>query len=95
MASSAVALARLVDQPCALESGGDVPADEGQELLVCLGVPEVLPVALHDEGAERLPLGLEGHAEPAHRLLADQDDLAPRGQSPPVGGRQEHRPSGP
>ena len=88
-----VALTGLVDQAGALEGGGDVPPDEGQKLLVRLGMRRLLPVALNDDGPEGLVLRLQRDAEPGHRLLADHDDLAACGQPAPLIVREQHRPT--
>ena len=66
-----VALSGLVDQPRAFERRCDMAADELEQLLVRLGMAKVLAVALDDQSAERLPLGLEGNAEPVDGELAD------------------------
>ena len=60
-------------------------ADVRQQLLVLVRVADALGVALHHEDAKRLPVGLEGNAEPARVLRDDADelDLALLGQFQP------------
>ena len=65
----------LVQQPRPLQGGRDVLADVRQQLLVLVRVADALRVALHHEDAERLPVGLEGNAEPARVLRDDADEL--------------------
>src|SRR5262245_32999391 len=88
-----VALTGVVDQPCPLERRGDVVADELQELFLGLRVFLVLQIALDHDRADRLAFGLQRDADPAHRLLADQLDLAACHHPPPVGCREQHRPA--
>ena len=49
--------------------------DEREQLLVLLAVANVLRVRLHDEDADRPPLGLERDAEPARVLRDGSDEL--------------------
>jgi hypothetical protein len=70
------ALPRFVQQPGPPQGRGDVLADERQQLLVLLRVADILGVALHDEDAERPPLGVERYAEPVDSVLPDDLDLA-------------------
>ena len=74
------ALARLLDRTRAGKGGADVLADVGEELLVLLGVGELLRVRLDDEGAHRPPLGRERNSEPVFAHLAPELELALRNQ---------------
>ena len=73
------ALARLFDRTGAGEGGADMLADVG-ELLVLLGVGELLRVRLDDQGAHRPPFDVSG-SEPVFAHLAPELELALRKRS--------------
>jgi hypothetical protein len=60
-----VPLSRLLDRAGARERGADVLPDEGEEILVMLGVSALGCVRLHRQHTDGALLGLQRNAEPA------------------------------
>ena len=73
-----VALTGLLDRTRAAERGADVVRDEGEELLVLLGVDDVLAVALDDDRADGPVVVAERGAEPARPKGSRRTSTSPR-----------------
>ncbi len=75
-------LPRLLVEADALECGGDVPADVGEDVAVLLVEADVLRVGLDGEHAERPPFDAQRNADPVERVRTDLVDLTRLDQAP-------------